>query len=170
MLIQLWKCTQDEGNAIPQKDLWFWCGSIQIRVDNSIQLKVDLLRISKERAPLLWWSPPAVCLSMKECCFFQIMASFFLSFFFFLLFRATPTAYRNSQARVKSELQLPAYITAIAMWEPTSQLTATQSEARDRTGILMDTSRIHFVAPPRELPKLGHLKLGTIGLLRQIIL
>ena len=48
-----------------------------------------------------------------------------------LFFRATLTAYGGSQARVKSELQLPAYTTATAMPDPsrvcdlhTPQLTA----------------------------------------------
>ena len=36
------------------------------------------------------------------------------SFFFFCLFRAKPTAYGSSQARVESELQLPAHTTATA--------------------------------------------------------
>ena len=43
--------------------------------------------------------------------------SFFL-FFFFLLFRAKPSAYGNSQLAVESELQLPAYATATATQDP----------------------------------------------------
>ena len=42
---------------------------------------------------------------------------FFLLFFPFP-FRAAPVAYGGSQARVESELQLPAYTTAAAMWDP----------------------------------------------------
>ena len=36
---------------------------------------------------------------------------------FFFLFRAKHAAYGSSQARIKSELQLPAYATATAMWD-----------------------------------------------------
>ena len=39
----------------------------------------------------------------------------FFIFIVFLLFRAAPAAYGSSQARVKLELQLPAYVTATAM-------------------------------------------------------
>ena len=57
---------------------------------------------------------------------------------------------------VKLELQLPTYATATSntgselRLRPTPQLTGTPepynplSEARDQTGILLDTSRVHF--------------------------
>ena len=43
---------------------------------------------------------------------------FFFCFLLFAFFRATPSAYASSQARVESELQLPAYIRATAMPDP----------------------------------------------------
>ena len=38
--------------------------------------------------------------------------------FVYLIFRASPAAYGSSQARIESELQLPAYATATATWGP----------------------------------------------------
>ena len=75
-------------------------------------------------------------------------------FFFFWLFRATLEAYGGSRLGVESELQLPAYTTATAMWDPSrvcdlhhsSQqrwVLNPLSEARDRTHILMDLSWVH---------------------------
>ena len=72
-----------------------------------------------------------------------------------LLFRAVPIAYASSQVRVESELQLPAYPIAIAMWDLSQvrnlhhssqqcwSLTLL-SKARDWTCILRDTSQICF--------------------------
>ena len=56
---------------------------------------------------------------------------------------------------IESELQLRAYITAIATWDPSPicdlhrsslqlQILNPLSEARDQTHILMDTSRVRF--------------------------
>ena len=56
---------------------------------------------------------------------------------------------------VESELQLPAYTTATAMWDPDhicylhhnsqqQQILNPLSEARDRTCVLMDASQIRF--------------------------
>ena len=60
----------------------------------------------------------------------QNTVSFFTSFFFF--FRATPLAYRSSQAR---DLQLPAYATATALQDLSPLYTKSQSnpmsKARD---------------------------------------
>ena len=72
-----------------------------------------------------------------------------------MLFRTTPVAYGSSQTRVKSELQLPAYTTATATWNPGCicdlhhslpqlQIPSPLSKARDWTHILMDTSQICF--------------------------
>ena len=75
---------------------------------------------------------------------------FFFFFFFFAFPRATPAAYGGSQARAiqQSELQLPAYTTATAMWDPSricdlhhsshqhrilSRILNPLSKARDRT-------------------------------------
>ena len=76
-----------------------------------------------------------------------------LNLFPFLLFRAALTAYGSFQARVESELQLPAYTTATATRNPSLvcdihhssrqlQILNPLSKARDRTCILMDTSRM----------------------------
>ena len=75
---------------------------------------------------------------------------------FFFLFRAKHAAYGSSQARIKSELQLPAYATATAMWDPSHicdlyhrswqcQILDPLSKAKDQTRILIDTSQIHFL-------------------------
>ena len=68
------------------------------------------------------------------------------------VFRAALAAYGGSQARVKSELQLPAYDpTATAMWDlscvsdlhhgsPQCWILNPLSEARDQISILIDTS------------------------------
>ena len=87
-----------------------------------------------------------------------------LSFlFFFLLFMAAPTAYGNSQARGRIELQLLACTTATAMrdlsrvwdlhhgsWQ--RWILNPLSEARDWAFILMDTSRIYFHRTPLGTP------------------
>ena len=61
-------------------------------------------------------------------------------------FRATPMAYEVPRLGIQSELQLPAYITAIATAMPdlscSSGIHNPLSEARDLTHILMDTSRV----------------------------
>ena len=78
-----------------------------------------------------------------------------LFIYLFCLFRAKPTAYGGSQARVKLELQLPAYATATATpdlshvcdlhhrsWQ--CRIFNLLSEARDRTCVLTDAGQIHF--------------------------
>ena len=86
-----------------------------------------------------------------------MMDTRFYSFIYLLLFRATPMAHGSSQARdqtgaaaaglchghssVGSKLHLPRQC-----WIPDPL-----SEARDRTLILMDTSRIRSAAPQQEL-------------------
>ena len=77
------------------------------------------------------------------------------SFFFFVFFRAKPAAYGGYQARVQSELQLPAYTTATATWYPSlicnlhhsSQqcgILNPLSEARNQTHNFMVPSWIRF--------------------------
>ena len=67
---------------------------------------------------------------------------------------------------VKSELQLPAYITAIATPDPRCvcdlhhsswqcQILNPLSETRDQTGIRMDTSWVLTTEPQQELPQTG---------------
>ena len=75
-------------------------------------------------------------------------------FLVFLLFRATSIAYGYSQARVDSELQLPAYAQPQQHRSRATSATSTNSlqqrqilnplnETRDRTRILMAPSRVH---------------------------
>ena len=47
---------------------------------------------------------------------------------------------------MESELQLPAYTTATAKWDPSHicDLHTALSKARDRTRILTDPSRVHY--------------------------
>ena len=58
---------------------------------------------------------------------FFLLACLLSGFLAFLLFRAAPTAYRISQARVESELQLLGYATAKAMWDHVTSLTYTKA-------------------------------------------
>ena len=79
----------------------------------------------------------------------------FVFFFFFLLSSAALVAYGSSQARVELELQLPAYITAIATWDLRRvcdlhhgswkhQIPNPLNGARDGTGIPIGTHRVHY--------------------------
>ena len=74
---------------------------------------------------------------------------------------------------VKSELQMQAYATATAMLNPSRvcdlrhslrqcQILNPMSEARDRTRILKDTSRIHFHCTTMETPQAHELSLGGV--------
>ena len=76
-------------------------------------------------------------------------------FIFFLFFRAPLSAYGNSRQGTKSELQLPAYITATATQDPRHAcdlhhsswqccILNTLSKARNQTQILMATSQVHY--------------------------
>ena len=93
---------------------------------------------------LAWELPPAVDAEKK------VELKFFF-FFFFCLFRAVPSAYAFPRLGVESELQLLAYTTATATWDPNTicdlhhssqQLWILNllSEARDQTLILTDPS------------------------------
>ena len=73
----------------------------------------------------------------------------------YFFFRATPMAYEVPQPGVESELQLPAYTTATATWEPSLNCNLHHSSQkhwilnllskdRDRTCILMDTSQVCY--------------------------
>ena len=77
-------------------------------------------------------------------------------FIYFLLFRATLMAYGGSRLGVKSELWLLAYTTATVMRDPSHvchlyhgswqhRIPDPLSQARDRTHILMDTSRARYL-------------------------
>ena len=83
------------------------------------------------------------------------LSQFFFFFFFLLFVRAAPVAYESSRLGVPSNQQLPVYATATQhqrIWAASATYTeaygnpgslAPLSEARDQTGILMDTSRVH---------------------------
>ena len=78
---------------------------------------------------------------------------FYFMLFSFFFFRFTPLAYGGSQARIKSELQLPAYTTDTAMRNLSRicnlhhssrqcQILNLLSEPRDQTCTLMDISQV----------------------------
>ena len=75
--------------------------------------------------------------------------------YMYFLFRAAPTHMEVPRLEVKSELQLPAYVTAIATLDPSCvcephhssrqrQTLNPLSEARGQTHILMETSWVHL--------------------------
>ena len=87
-------------------------------------------------------------------------------FFFFCLFRAAPTVYRSYRLGVELELQLLAYATATAMWDPSSICDLHHSsrqcwilnplrKARDWTCILMDTSWVGYRGATMGTPELS---------------
>ena len=109
-------------------------------------------------------------LSASTFCLFVILEFCkMLSFFFFLLFGAAPSAYGGSHARGQLELQPPAYITAIATWDPSHicdlyhsswqcQILNPLSEARHRTCNLMVPRQILFRCATVETPKMLPLR------------
>ena len=77
------------------------------------------------------------------------------SFSFFVFLRLYPRQMEVPRLGVKSELQLQAYTTATAMWDPShicdihhssqqGSILNPLGEARDQTPILMDTSQVHY--------------------------
>ena len=80
--------------------LWVWANLLFKDTLDSIDLPLSsqTMNEKKEKGPPLKWG------------------IFFFLFLFSLLFRAPPTAHGSSQLRVKSELQLPAYAIATAIW------------------------------------------------------
>ena len=79
----------------------------------------------------------------------SLFLSFFLSFFSFLLFKATPTAYGSAQPRgpIGATATATKDMSRICNLHHSSQecwIPNPKSKARDQTGILMDTSGIHF--------------------------
>ena len=96
--------------------------------------------------------------------------SFFLSLFFlFCFFRANPVACRSSQPRLGVELQLqpPACAATTPTWDPSPvfnphhssqqcRILNPLSEARDRTLVLMDPSRVRYHWATPELPQLPY--------------
>ena len=92
----------------------------------------------------------SVAFSMNLCIYLCMYV-----FIFLFIFRAEPTVYGSSQAKVPKELQLPAYTTAMAMgdlncicdlyqssWQ--CQIPDPLSEARDDTGVFMDARHVCY--------------------------
>ena len=89
-----------------------------------------------------------------RCGVFFCLFVWFILFYFFCFFRATPSACGVPSLGVKSELQLPAYTTAIVTQDLSHVCELCHnlgqhwilnplSEARGRTHILMDISRVN---------------------------
>ena len=103
-----------------------------------------------------WFSKWSEVYSMKVFSFFSFFFFFFHSFFFFSFFRAATALYIEiPRLGVTSEVQLPAYTTSTSTpdlsctwdlrcssWQ--CRILNPLSEARDRTHILMDTSRVCY--------------------------
>ena len=83
---------------------------------------------------------------------FCLSFSLQLGLFFFLLFRATPTAYGDSQAR--DPTQDPSRIYDLHRSSQQCQILNPLIEARDRTHNLMVPSWIHFRCTKMETPSL----------------
>ena len=75
-------------------------------------------------------------------------------FIYFCLFRAAPAAYEVPRLGVQSELQPPAFATAMKdpsqdcrlyhnSWKLNPWILNPLSKARDRTRVLMDASQVH---------------------------
>ena len=87
--------------------------------------------------------------------------------FSFLFFFLVPQVWHMEVPRlgVKLELQLPAYTTATATWDLSCMcdlcwIPDPLKEARDRTCVLMDTSRIHFCWATTGTPYLDFLNIN----------
>ena len=122
-----------------------------------------------------WFSTPISPITSKTTGILKshsLWFSMFLFYFIYLFcfFRATLSAYGSSQARVKSELQLPACATAIATWYLSHicnlhhsswqhQISDLLSKAREQTCILMDASLISFCCATMGTPAVWFLKL-----------
>ena len=86
--------------------------------------------------------------------------------FFFLLFRAALLTNGSSQARVESELQLPAYAMVTAAQDvcdlhhssQQDQIPDPLSEARDQTQMLIDTSQFHVCCATTGTPQKKYLE------------
>ena len=117
------------------------------------------------------WSAPWVGLQNLPCCYssnfpvqcfpcqtclwhnLEVLNSSFFFFFFFFFLRATSQHTEGPRLGVESELQLLAYATATATWDPSHicdlhhsswqrWILNPLSKAGDQTCVLMDTSRV----------------------------
>ena len=115
------------------------------------------------KSPVSVFDHGRVCIMFKPYLKQFIFFSFFFSFLFFYFLKLYPWHMEVPRLGVESELQMLAYITATAMWN-LSQVCNPHwnwgqlwihnplSEARDGTGILMDTSWVRFCWATWELP------------------
>ena len=94
------------------------------------------------------------------------------------LLRAAPTAYRNSQTRGRIGTAAATYTTATATWDPSHicdlhhnsrqrRILNPPSEARDRTGVLVNTSRVLYRQATMGTPGLCLLKTQIIFVSRR---
>ena len=95
---------------------------------------------------------------------YQFLFFFFFFFFFLCFLWPHPQLMEVSRLGIKLEVQLPAYATATAMRDPSHvcdlhhsspqcRIPDPLSEARDRTCVLMDTSRICFYGATTGTPQ-----------------
>ena len=86
---------------------------------------------------------------------FELNKGSLFFFFFFFLLELSPQHMEVPRPGVESELQLPAYTTPTATWDPSRicnlhhsspqcRIPNPLNEARDRTQVLMDTSRVRY--------------------------
>ena len=128
-----------------------------------------------EITALSMWSLRLWLLDLLSCLpTYHVYSLFFLSYFFFFFFFFCFLGLYQQHMEVprpgiETELQLPAYTTAIAMQDLSHicdlhhsswQYLNLQSETRDRTGILMDTHQAH-----NPLSHQGNCPCGPLNLL-----
>ena len=111
----------------------------------------EICLVLSQISPLKW--------TLESACHFIYL--------FFCLFRAAVEAYGGFRLGVKLELQLPVYTIAIAMQDLSCvcdlhySYTGLLSEARDRTPILIDTSRVCYCWAMAGTPGIITLLYGT---------
>ena len=112
---------------------------------------------SPHRGNLMWWKAKDLKSENLVFKFTQPFIGHNLFLFFFFFFFLGPHLQQIEVPRLEGELevQLPAYTTATAMWDPNCicnlhhsswqhWILNPLSEAMDCTHILIDTSRIHY--------------------------
>ena len=143
MIEKLSQIRRDWGDIITEYNMVSWIGSLSRHMTLIEKLIKDKIWSLVTNVPML--------------------ASLF--FCLILFFRAAPSTYEVPRLGVESELQPLAYTTATGMWDPSQDcdlyhssqqrwILHPQSEARDRTHILMDTSQIPFCPATTRTPEL----------------
>ena len=135
---------------------------IPLRLGSKIRLRPGLRFMLTLIARKQFWQRPPKCTGLAMLSPLQIYFGLLLQrihstffFFSFFSFRATPVAYRSSQARGLFGAAAPSYATATAKQDSSHvcdlhcssqqrQILKTLSGARDGTLALMDTSRVRF--------------------------